>query len=357
VLLVGDYPPPYGGLSVQVAALRERLAAMPDVECRVLDVGESRRQRRPDCMPVRGVPELVLRLATHAAQGFLVHLHTNGHNPRSWALSAACAAAGLLNGRRTIVSLGSGLAADYIGSACGPGRAAIRCIARATARVICRNAATRAALLRLGVGPSRVRVLPGFYGIPHDAALPALPEPLERFVAIHRPVLAALASDGPEYGISLVREAGRRLRARHPRLGVLLIGPGGPDAAALESGEAVTGPVPRDLALALMRRADLFVRPTYFDGDASSVREALALGVPVVASDTDFRPDGVALFRRGDVEGLTGAIARVLAEPRSRAGASVAAGGHAFGDLLEVYRGLAGAPPGVAAAEAARWTP
>ena len=51
-----------------------------------------------------------------------------------------------------------------------------------------------------------------------------------------------------------------------------------------------------------MKRLTLFLRPTYFDGDSLSVREALALGVPVVASATDFRPDGVITFRIGDLQ-------------------------------------------------------
>jgi len=32
----------------------------------------------------------------------------------------------------------------------------------------------------------------------------------------------------------------------------------------------------------------------FYDGDAISVREALALGVPVVASDTDYRPEDIS---------------------------------------------------------------
>jgi hypothetical protein len=38
-----------------------------------------------------------------------------------------------------------------------------------------------------------------------------------------------------------------------------------------------------------------------FDGDSRSVREALSLGIPVVASDTGLRPAGVRLFKKGDV--------------------------------------------------------
>ena len=45
---------------------------------------------------------------------------------------------------------------------------------------------------------------------------------------------------------------------------------------------------------------DLFIRPSYSDGDANSIREALYFGVPVVASDCVRRPNSVITFNTGD---------------------------------------------------------
>ena len=61
----------------------------------------------------------------------------------------------------------------------------------------------------------------------------------------------------------------------------------------------------------------MVVRSTFVDGDAITVREALAFGVPVVASDTAFRPEGVTLFRKGDVSDLVAKLRQVLAAPRA----------------------------------------
>src|SRR5262249_45769526 len=119
-------------------------------------------------------------------------------------------------------------------------------------------------------------------------------------------------SSGPEYGVPLVVEAASHLRPRYPGVGLLLIGRAAIDARDLDGNLMVTGELPHDVTLGVMKKVDVFVRPTYFDGDASSVREALALGVAVVASDTDFRPDGVISFRRGDAADLTEKIAHVL---------------------------------------------
>jgi glycogen(starch) synthase len=311
VLIVGDYPPPYGGLSVQISVLRTLLSGSPGYVCRVLDIGESRRQRRPECLTASNALDFAAKLLWHAARQYVIHLHTCGHNVSSWLAAIACAMAGLCNGRKTALSLGSGLAAEWLQEA----RVFTRLIARTalalTGVVICRNERTRAALAALGVPAEKLVVLSGFYGL-GPIGPGSVPPRVEDFLRRHSPVVGALASIGPEYGIPLVAEAASRLRKAHPRLGLLLIGPAGFERSDLDGSLMVAGELPHDAVLAAMRRVNVFVRPTYFDGDASSVREALALGVPVVASDTDFRPDGVILFRRGRVDDLTDKIVEAL---------------------------------------------
>jgi glycosyltransferase involved in cell wall biosynthesis len=63
----------------------------------------------------------------------------------------------------------------------------------------------------------------------------------------------------------------------------------------------------------VIARSALFLRPTTTDGDAVSVREALGLGVPVVASDVAPRPPGTILYRGGDGSDLLAKVRVVLA--------------------------------------------
>ena len=93
-----------------------------------------------------------------------------------------------------------------------------------------------------------------------------------------------------------------------------------------------------------MQRLDVFVRPTYFDGDASSVREAQALGVRVVASDTDFRPDGVGRFPCGDADALAAAIDDALARPAQRVESTALAALLALYDSLPCAAAAAATP-------------
>lgn len=58
----------------------------------------------------------------------------------------------------------------------------------------------------------------------------------------------------------------------------------------------------------LLADIDCFVRPTLTDGDSIAVREALALGIPVIASDSVKRPEGCMLFKTRDAGELRHAI-------------------------------------------------
>ena len=49
-----------------------------------------------------------------------------------------------------------------------------------------------------------------------------------------------------------------------------------------------------------MADCTILLRTTLYDGDAVSVREALWIGTPVIASDNGMRPEGVRLVPKED---------------------------------------------------------
>ena len=331
ILLVGDFPPPWGGISTQIATLQDRLLARGD-EVVVLDIGRHRRRARPGCLPARGATHFATTVVQHARRGFTVHLHTNGHNAKSWLATFACAVAGAGAGRHTVVSLGSGLMPSFLRRASALVRALARTSLRTAGACIVRNESAHAALVNLGADPAKLRVLSGFYGVaPQDIG--PVPRAAARVRRGHRPLIGVIATPGPEYGLALAVDAAARLRPRYPELGLVLLGPD-----CLPDGHPIwtfpLGELDRPALLAAMRSLDVFVRPTYFDGDASSVREALAMGVRVVASDEELRPAGVHTFPKGDADALATAIERALmAMPVKATSSSLAA-------LLEIYDAL-----------------
>ena len=156
------------------------------------------------------------------------------------------------------------------------------------------------------------------------------PEDVTAFALTHGPLLVCVAILRREYDLPTLLQAFRDLRKQHAAAGLVIVG-GGQDEARVRElielwqlGGAVllTGWVTHETCLAIIREADLFVRTTLYDGDASSVREALALGVPVVASRTDFRPAGPTLFTPGDPDSLHAALVETLAVGGGRRRAS-----------------------------------
>ena len=115
------------------------------------------------------------------------------------------------------------------------------------------------------------------------------------------------------------------MRARHPRAGLLNAGSGrlleelSAQIKARPDHEHIllAGDLPHAVTLAAVARSDVFLRTTHYDGDAISVREALWLGTPVIATDNGMRPTGVRLVPVGNVTALTYAILEQLELPRS----------------------------------------
>lgn len=86
----------------------------------------------------------------------------------------------------------------------------------------------------------------------------------------------------------------------------------------------------------ILQWVSVYVRPTRSDGDALAIREALAAGVPVVASDVAPRPPGVKVFPSGKTEALTAVLEAVLNDSERR----VFTQPDHLAPLLAVYRSL-----------------
>jgi glycosyltransferase involved in cell wall biosynthesis len=150
----------------------------------------------------------------------------------------------------------------------------------------------------------------------------------------------------PEYGFDFLIDTLTRVKCLYPSFGCLVMGSGEQRAraekrvreAALDDSVLLLGDVDHDTRLALMSACDVFLRPTLEDGDSISVREALSLGIPVVASRVGTRPDGAILFRPGDVDQMLAGIELALT---TKIGNQALAAG-CMDRLMEIYRQLDG---------------
>src|SRR5207244_2088947 len=82
-------------------------------QCAVLDIGKGQVPSE-GVYPAGSYPSFAAQLASFAARGYLVHVHTGGANPKSWMLAAACAALARLGGRPPAITLHSGLLPEWL---------------------------------------------------------------------------------------------------------------------------------------------------------------------------------------------------------------------------------------------------
>lgn len=305
VLLVGNYPPPFGGISVHVQLL-QRLLQQQGHDCLVLNV-DPRAPLSSNYIKINGQRDLVPRLIT-ASRGRIVHTHISGHNLKSWLVALVTGWLGRIWGRGAMLTIHSGLLPQYLDSCGCYLRWIIKLALHAQASVYCVNREIITAVKALGC--QRTVLMPAFL-FDESALLPVDAALTERLKAFH-PVITTVAFFRPEYGLELLISALGELAKQYPAIGCVIIGSGN-DKAQLQQLAARTGVAERllwlgdiehGLCLSMIRNSDLFVRPTLADGDAISVREALRLGVPVVASDVGHRPHQAILFKCGDVKDL-----------------------------------------------------
>jgi glycogen(starch) synthase len=329
VCQVGDFPPPAGGVASHVEELFRAVRASGG-DSQVLDIGKG--QLPADGVQAAGsMPAFAAHLASKAAHGYRIHLHTNGANPKSWLLAQACAAAGRLSGG-AMITLHSGLGPAWL-SEKPSRRVAAKTVLSQYRKVIAVSGKIREALEECGVLDALV--LPAFS---RSSVKPgAAPQGLAELRSATTLLFCAMVAPRPEYGEELLLRAFAEVRARLPQARLALYGPG--SEAVRADGVQGFGELQRPQALALMAACDVFVRPTLADGDSVSVREALALGRIVVATDVGTRPPEARLVASGDVAALSNGLISAAGDVSNRpAGAGAApAGADSLSQILSLY--------------------
>ena len=323
VVLAGFYPPPFAGEPIHVGQLA-RMLREQGLEVVVLNL-KRHAPPSPEYLTAASRLGLVRLLFTLPDRSTLLHLHTNGHSWKSWVMIVAAGVAARLRRIRAMLTIHSGLFPGYVSRFGWLRRVVAGWTLLGFDRLVGVNREIGEALEGLGMERRRVVVIPAFLGVPEPGEL----DPEDRAVVDgSRPLLVAVAGGeaDPELGLATVIETLPDLAQRFPRVRAVFLGwQVGPrtrpliEARGLGEYAVCLGEVPHERCLRLLRAADVVIRSTFLDGDAITVREALAFGVPVVASDTSFRPKDVVLFRKGDSRDLLTKLEQVLAAPRPRA--------------------------------------
>lgn len=325
VTLIGHYPPPHGGVgSLMVQMENALLRAGCDVTIFNLGRGRPESDRVVNFDRGNRLRQMVdLTRAFSRSRSDVFHYVSASY--RSFWMGTACLLAANLAGRRMVISFVGGAFREFVESLSVAGLLWGRFgLSMAKALVAC-NADLREALERLAPGRKIPRITNCFPMAVDGGG--RLPDDVERFVAGRDPVISITGAASKGYALGDAVDALDRVRSWYPRVGMVLVltAFGTEDeerALAAEIGRRGLGEhvyVARDLPdfAALLARSSVFLRSTLIDGDSMSVREALYLGIPTVASDTPFRPEGVRLFRRGDPADMAGKLREALESGRA----------------------------------------
>lgn len=321
VLQLGPYPPPYGGVQTNLVAIRSFLLKN-GASCAVINVT---RHRKPETDEVYypSSPAGVLRLLARLRYD-IIHQHFGGMlTNRILALSLACT---LQPRAKSVMTFHSGgFPSTPEGIALGPSSFA-GLVLRRFDGLIAVNTEIMGFFHKMRVSPHRTRLIsPYSFALDGDSSS-SFPAHLASFFSAHDPVLISAGQLEPEYDLSLQIEIMPRLREKLPNAGLVLLGSGSIEKnlrAQIEAQQCsqhvlLAGDVAHGATMEAISRSRIMLRTTWYDGDAISVREAMQVGTPVIATDNAMRPAGIRLIPTSDAPALLRAIDEELQQPFSR---------------------------------------
>lgn len=182
--------------------------------------------------------------------------------------------------------------------------------------------------LRRGVPPEKSIALYSGLDLEPYRRLPSREDARARLgIPLDAPVISNVARTWPEKAIDKLIEAAARLRPKYPGLRVLQVGDGVLDAELKADVER------RGLQdcvhllgfhtdyIDMMRASDVFALPSLAEGMPMVIYSAMAMGMPIVASDVSGLLDTLEhektalMIRPGNADDLTAALDAVLADP------------------------------------------
>lgn len=302
LLIIGPYPPPYGGVSTHIKRLIELLSK--DLEIKIIDESKQKKVKIFNLRSFKLIPYLALVIKSD-----IIHIHS-GH----FVLRLIHFTVSKLFGKKVIITVHS-----YTEKNKGKlERYTDRLIFKRSNKVVFVN---EKIFKKFALPNSYIKeaFLPPFLNSADD-----LPESISKWLTDkkknHYFVCCANAwrldtyNSEDLYGLDLCIEIAKRCKENNIKIAFIFI-------ISDPNGKLKTDTYRRLIAsykieelffiydasisfIKLIIESDLVLRPTNTDGDALTVREGLFFGKPVIASDIVRRPKHTQLFKNRDIDSL-----------------------------------------------------
>jgi glycosyltransferase involved in cell wall biosynthesis len=316
---MGPYPPPHGGVQTNLVAIRQYLLKR-NIPCAVINTTRHRKPEADEIYYPKSALQ-VIRLMVRLRYT-IIHLHLGGTVPlRVLALAIVCC---LMPRTKTVLTFHSGGYPESEEGRKATPRSLRGFVFRQFNRIIGVNQELVDLFHKFGVSRERLRLIQP-HALPTQAPADALSPELQPFFDSHEMVLTTVGLLEPEYDLSLQIETLGLVRERYPNAGLVIIGSGSLEQDLRKQIEStpysehilLCGDVPHAVTLRAIAESKLFLRTTLYDGDSVSVREALHLGIPVIATDNCMRPAGVHLIPVSNAGALAETIENQLGQTNS----------------------------------------
>ena len=303
------------GWAIQTKLVTEELRRRGYV-CDILKINENREIKDAAYVDVQGGFDYLLKVVRYALRGYRLNVHVNAMSKKGYLLALAAVLVGRVVFRPTLLTFHGGLSQDYFPRKDSLKlRLAFRWLFGLAGGIACDSTEIERAIKDYGIDPERVTSIATFSSQYLNFTPEALSPEINRFLDEHDPVFFSYVSFRPEYRLEVLRNGMSLFRKRYPKAGFIWLGfPEKEMASAREFVQdwqaderqslLLLGNLTHDEFLTLMTRCFACLRTPACDGVAASVLEALALGVPVVASENGRRPAGVMTYEEQSADDM-----------------------------------------------------
>ena len=306
VVIVGGYPPPFGGITVHIQRLASLLSKTYDVK--VLDFyGRSAAEDRSQSgIELVRIKDNALRNFTYAIRQLcsghgIVHLHVSAG---SSLLRILCFVIAKVS-KRLMLTIHSGSFAARVSEKGIFARVVLRWVLQCFDRIVVVNPEQKYALKSLGVLTDKVVIIPAYLkaNAEHSSSMA---KQIEQLRSRNHRMLISSGFGLPHYGYHVILQALSTV-LRDKKVALILALYNTYDRAYLSELSSLAAVLPNVEYVVLedsqpeefnyiLAQCDTYIRATTIDGDSVAVREALQHGLNVLCSDCVARPTGTVRF-------------------------------------------------------------